>query len=43
VVLLTALTMSGAKTLLISAEYPQDQMKGPPFSVGADEVDRLYA
>jgi thiopurine S-methyltransferase len=40
---LSALTISGTKTLLITAEYPQDQMNGPPFSVGADEVDRLYA
>jgi thiopurine S-methyltransferase len=23
-------------------EYPQAQMSGPPFSVGADEVARLY-
>jgi thiopurine S-methyltransferase len=40
---LAALTTSGAKTLLITAEYPQDQMSGPPFSVCADEVDRLYS
>jgi thiopurine S-methyltransferase len=40
---LTALTSSGVKTLLITAEYRQDQMTGPPFSVCADEVNRLYA
>jgi thiopurine S-methyltransferase len=40
---ITALTNPGAQTLLITLEYPQAQTKGPPFSVGADEVDRLYA
>jgi thiopurine S-methyltransferase len=40
---LAGLTTPGAKTLLITAEYPQDQMNGPPFSVTADEVDRLYS
>ncbi len=40
---ITALTKAGTQTLLVTLEYPQEQMKGPPFSVGADEVDRLYA
>ncbi|HWX81925.1 MAG TPA: thiopurine S-methyltransferase [Steroidobacteraceae bacterium] len=40
---LNALTSPGAKTLLITVEYQQEQMSGPPFSVGADEVARLYA
>jgi thiopurine S-methyltransferase len=40
---ITALTNPGTQTLLITLEYPQEQFKGPPFSVGADEVDRLYA
>jgi thiopurine S-methyltransferase len=40
---LTALTTPGAKTLLITVEYQQEQMSGPPFSVSADEVARLYA
>jgi thiopurine S-methyltransferase len=40
---ITALTNPGTQTLLVTLEYPQEQMKGPPFSVGADEVDRLYA
>jgi thiopurine S-methyltransferase len=40
---ITALTTPGTQTLLVTLEYPQEQMKGPPFSVGADEVDRLYA
>ena len=40
---MTALTSPGTQTLLITMEYPQAQMSGPPFSVGADEVERLYA
>jgi thiopurine S-methyltransferase len=40
---LTALTSPGAKTLLITVEYTQEQMSGPPFSVSAGEVARLYA
>ena len=40
---MTALTNSGTQTLLVAMEYPQEQMNGPPFSVGADEVDRLYS
>jgi len=31
------------ETFLITLEYPQDQMQGPPFSVPADEVENLYA
>jgi thiopurine S-methyltransferase len=40
---LDSLTPRGAQTLLIALEYPQDQMRGPPFSVSADEVDSLYS
>jgi thiopurine S-methyltransferase len=40
---LTALTPPGAPTLLITLEYPQDLMTGPPFSVDAAEVERLYS
>ncbi|MCI2807463.1 thiopurine S-methyltransferase [Eoetvoesiella caeni] len=29
--------------LLITLDYPQDQMEGPPFSVGADEVQTLFS
>jgi thiopurine S-methyltransferase len=29
--------------LLITLEYPQIQMPGPPFSVPRDEVERLYS
>jgi thiopurine S-methyltransferase len=39
---LTALTGRGTQTLLITMEYPQVQMAGPPFSVSADEVERSY-
>jgi thiopurine S-methyltransferase len=39
---MTSLTSPGAQTLLVTIEYPQAQMTGPPFSVGADDVDRLY-
>ena len=40
---MTSLSIPGTKTLLITMEYPQAQMSGPPFSVSADEVERLYA
>lgn len=36
------LTNSGTQTLLITMEYPQSQMSGPPFSVSADDIERLY-
>lgn len=39
---MTKLAGPGSQTLLITMEYPQEQMKGPPFCVGADEVERLY-
>lgn len=28
--------------LLVTFDYPQDQMDGPPFSVGKDEINRIY-
>lgn len=40
---MTVLTDPGAQTLLVTMEYAQAQMSGPPFSVLADEVERLYA
>jgi thiopurine S-methyltransferase len=40
---MTTLTSPGTQTLLITMEYLQAQMSGPPFSVGADDVERLYA
>ncbi|GAB4168483.1 MAG: thiopurine S-methyltransferase [Geothermobacteraceae bacterium] len=32
-----------ARMLLVANSYPEGQMDGPPFSVTADEVERLYA
>lgn len=31
-----------APQLLVCYEYAQDQMAGPPFSIGGDEVRRMY-
>jgi thiopurine S-methyltransferase len=39
---LSALTSPGTKTLLITVEYPQQQMNGPPFSASAADVEKLY-
>ncbi len=39
---LAALTAAGTQTLLIVLEYPQAQMTGPPFSVSAGDIERLY-
>ena len=30
------------RMLLLTLDYPQEQMQGPPFSVPPDEVERLY-
>ena len=38
-----ALTRPGTETLLITLEYPQLEAAGPPFSVDAHDVERLYA
>jgi thiopurine S-methyltransferase len=40
---LTALTGAGTETLLVTLEYPQAETPGPPFSVEAEEVRRLYS
>jgi thiopurine S-methyltransferase len=40
---LTALTGTGTQTLLVTLEYPQAEMNGPPFSVDSEEVHRLYS
>ncbi|MDP5253476.1 MULTISPECIES: thiopurine S-methyltransferase [unclassified Vibrio] len=32
----------GGKVLLISLDYPQSQMDGPPFSVGESEIGKLF-
>lgn len=40
---LAALVKPGTQMLLITLEYPQPQMPGPPFSVMREEVERLYS
>ena len=37
------LTDSNTPVLLITLEYPQEQMDGPPFSVSEEEVVSLYS
>ena len=39
---LLALLQPGARILLVTLEYPESEMDGPPFSVPAAEVERLY-
>ncbi len=33
---------AGCRTLMITLEYPQHEMDGPPFSVGPDDVRALF-
>lgn len=33
----------GARTLLVTLDYDQPEMSGPPFAVSDDEVHRLYS
>jgi thiopurine S-methyltransferase len=40
---LRTLTATGTQTLLITLEYAQAEMNGPPFSVDSAEVHRLYS
>jgi thiopurine S-methyltransferase len=40
---LAMLTQPGTETLLITLEYPQKQMSGPPFCVDGEDVERLYS
>jgi thiopurine S-methyltransferase len=40
---LAALAKPGTQILLITLEYPQAEMRGPPFSVMHEEVERLYS
>jgi thiopurine S-methyltransferase len=37
-----AILPAAAGTLLVTMEYPQEEMSGPPFAVREDEVHRLY-
>ncbi|EIJ42071.1 thiopurine S-methyltransferase, Se/Te detoxification family [Beggiatoa alba B18LD] len=39
---ITKLFPAQTKALLITFEYPQAEMQGPPFSVTTDEVQQLY-
>ncbi len=36
------LIRDGVPVLLVTMEYPQQQMSGPPFSVSQTEVEKLY-
>ena len=38
-----AILPAAAGTLLVTMEYPQQEMSGPPFAVREEEVRRLYA
>lgn len=39
---LATLASSGARDLLVSFDYPQDEMPGPPFSVPQAEIRALF-
>lgn len=39
---LAAILPRATQILLVTFEYPQHEMQGPPFSVPAQEVERLY-
>lgn len=39
---LLAIVPSGTKILLVTIDYPQDEMTGPPFAVSPEEVKHLY-
>ena len=34
---------NGSKILLLTMFYPENEMEGPPFSVGDDNVEDLFA
>ena len=40
---LSGLLVPGSKVLLVTMEYPQHEMQGPPFSVHENEVRKLYS
>ncbi len=40
---LRSLLRPGARTLLVSFDYDQSEMSGPPFAVPDEEVDRLFS
>lgn len=39
---LTSVLPARCSMLLLTLDYPQQQMQGPPFAVGADEIRELY-
>jgi len=39
---LNSLLAAGVRSLLITLDYRQEQMRGPPFSVTLDEVEQLF-
>jgi thiopurine S-methyltransferase len=39
---LVSILPSATQILLITVEYPQTEMQGPPFSVSPDEVEAVY-
>jgi len=39
---LTRLIDSGIRSLLVTLDYPQEEMRGPPFSVMPAEVEQLF-
>ncbi|MFT7475248.1 MAG: thiopurine S-methyltransferase [Verrucomicrobiales bacterium] len=39
---LRSITRAGARMLLITFDYDQSAMDGPPFAISPDEVERLY-
>jgi len=39
---LAELVLPGTRMLLVTMEYPENQMQGPPFSVPEDNVRNLY-
>ena len=40
---LTSLIPAGTRSLLVTLDYPQEEMDGPPFSVTPDEVRQLFS
>jgi thiopurine S-methyltransferase len=40
---LSTLLSTNAQILLITLDYPQHEMQGPPFSVQGEEVERLFS
>jgi thiopurine S-methyltransferase len=39
---LVSILKSATRILLVTVDYPQREMQGPPFSVSTDEVEKLY-